>query len=171
MFMIDCPMIPPTCSPEENSDGLPTESCRACIHTGENGRFAADEFAAITALGQMEFLTPEEIAGNVVREIEGGNTGKDVIAALDASVMGPSFRGGYLRQAALNRLRQLEAEHGESVAFEILGPPRVSKLLYEAHLIESSDTSSCYDRAYAASREWIGTADCFDIGEITAWIP
>ncbi|MCK5621556.1 MAG: short-chain dehydrogenase, partial [Alphaproteobacteria bacterium] len=48
----------------------------------------------------------------------------------------PTYRGGYLRQAALNRLAQLEAEHGEAIAFEILGPPRLSKLLYEAHLLK-----------------------------------
>ena len=46
------------------------------------------------------------------------------------------YRGGYLREVALNRLRQLEAEHGESVAFEILGPPRLSKLLFEAYLLK-----------------------------------
>ncbi len=107
------------------------------IDTGENGLFAVGEFTAITTLGQMEFVTPEEIARNVVREILGGNTGRDVIAALDGAVMGPSYRAGFLRQAALNRLRQLEREHQvDSVAFEILGPPRLSKLLFEAYLLK-----------------------------------
>lgn len=106
------------------------------INTGENGLFAAGDFAAITAYGQMQFVTPEEIAHNVVREIMGGNTGRDVIGALDGSVMGPTFRAGALRDAALERLRQLGVEHGESVAFEILGPPRMSKLLYESFLLK-----------------------------------
>ncbi len=106
------------------------------INTGENGLFAAGEFAMITALGQMESVTAEEIAQNVVLEILGGNTGKDVIAALDAATMGPTYRAAYLRGSALKRLRQLEAEHGESVAFEILGPPRLSKLLFEAFLLK-----------------------------------
>jgi NAD(P)-dependent dehydrogenase (short-subunit alcohol dehydrogenase family) len=106
------------------------------INTGENGLFAAGDFAAITSLGQMEFVTPEEIAHNVVREIMGGNTGRDVIGALDGAVMGPTFRAGTLRETALERLRQLGEEHGESVAFEILGPPRTSKLLYEAFLLK-----------------------------------
>jgi NAD(P)-dependent dehydrogenase (short-subunit alcohol dehydrogenase family) len=108
------------------------------VHTGENGQFSAGEFTAITALGQMELVTPEEIARNVVAELAGGNTGRDVVAALDGAVMGPSYRGGYLREVALNRIRQLEVEHGESVAFEILGPPRLSKLLFEAHLLKSA---------------------------------
>lgn len=107
------------------------------IDTGENGLFAAAEFTAITTLGQMEFVTPEEIADNVVAEIRGGATGKDVVQALDGSVMGPSYRAGVLRQAALHRLRQLQAEHqDDSIAFEILGPPRLSKLLYEAYLLK-----------------------------------
>jgi hypothetical protein len=59
-----------------------------------------------------------------------------VIGALDASVAGPSYRAGVLREAALERLRQLEAEHGEAVAFEILGPPRLSKLLFEVYLLK-----------------------------------
>jgi NAD(P)-dependent dehydrogenase (short-subunit alcohol dehydrogenase family) len=107
------------------------------VDTGENGMFAAGEFTAITTLGQMEFVTPEEIAQNVVTEILGGNSGRDVIASLDGSVMGPSYRAGFMRQAALNRMRQLETEHGvDSVAFEILGPPRLSKLLFEAYLLK-----------------------------------
>ncbi|MFH1012114.1 MAG: short-chain dehydrogenase, partial [bacterium] len=85
---------------------------------------------------QMEFVTPEEIAQVVLWEIEGGNTGLDIVAALDASVMGPTYRAGILREAALRQMAKLEAEHGvESVAFEILGPPRLSKLLHEAHLL------------------------------------
>ena len=123
----------------EGKFGRPTGSNLESVYidTGENGLFAAGEFRAITTLGQMEFVTPEEIAAIVVRELRGGNTGRDVIAGLDSSVLGPSFRAGFLRQAALTRLRQLEQEHGvDSVAFEILGPPRLSKLLYEAYLLQ-----------------------------------
>ncbi len=106
------------------------------INTGENGLFAAGDFSAITALGQMQFVTPEEIARNVVTELRGGNTGKDIVAALDGAVMGPTFRAGTLRDAALKRLKALGEKHGESVAFEHLGPPRMSKLLFEAYLLK-----------------------------------
>ena len=110
------------------------------IDTGENGLFALGEFTAITTLGQMEIVTPEEIAVNVVHELRGGNTGKDVIAGLDATVMGPSYRAGFLRQSALYRMRMLEKEHGiDSVAFELLGPPRLSKLLFEAYLLKRTN--------------------------------
>ncbi len=106
------------------------------IDTGENGLFSRGEFAAITALGQMQLVTPEDIARAVLQELKGGNTGKDIVAAMDGAVFDPSYRGGVLRQAAINRLDQLESEHGEAVAFEVLGPPRLSKLLFEASLLK-----------------------------------
>lgn len=106
------------------------------IDTGENGQFSSSEFTAITALGQMELVTPEEIAGIVIQELSGGNSGRDVVAALDGAAIDPSYRGGFLRDAAVNQLRRLENQHGVSVAFEVLGPPRLSKLLFEAFLIK-----------------------------------
>lgn len=107
------------------------------IDTGENGIFSADEFYTITAAEQMEFVTPEEIAQAVLWEIEGGNSGFDVIGALDSVVMGPSYRAGILRSGALEELKRLEQQTGtDSVAFEMLGPPHLAKLLYEAHLIK-----------------------------------
>jgi hypothetical protein len=105
------------------------------IDTGENGLFSVGEYTAITALGQMEAVTPEEIARVVVRQLEGRPTGRDVIAALDGAVMGPGYRAGALRSSAIAEARALAEQHGtSSVAFEILGPPRLSKLLFEAEL-------------------------------------
>lgn len=107
------------------------------IDTGENGIFSRGEFEAITTNGQMEFVTPEEIAENIYRELIGGNTGNDVISALDSSAMEPSYRAGFLQHSAVEKIKQLEKKHKtHSVAFEMLGPPRLSKLLYEAHLIK-----------------------------------
>jgi len=112
----------------------PLES--AFIDMGENGLFSLEEFATITALGQMEFITPEEVADHVVMELEGRPTGRDVVAALDASTAGPTYRGGILREAAMERLSDLTADHHvSSIAFEMLGPPRLSKLLFEAHIL------------------------------------
>jgi hypothetical protein len=51
--------------------------------------------------------------------------------------MGPTYRAGVLRSAAMGRMEELEADHGvPSVAFEMLGPPRLSKLLFEASILE-----------------------------------
>jgi nucleoside-diphosphate-sugar epimerase len=105
------------------------------INTGENGLFARDEFATVTALGQMEFITPEEVADYVVYELEGRPTGKDIVAALDGATAGPTYRAAILRTYALARLDALERECGRrSIAYEMLGPPRLTKMLYEAYL-------------------------------------
>ncbi len=106
------------------------------IDTGENGTFSLGEFEAISTPGQMEFVTPEEIADAVIYEIRGGNTGHDIINALDNSVLPPTYRAGYMFEQAMKRITELERKHKTaSVAFEILGPPRLSKLLFEAHLL------------------------------------
>lgn len=107
------------------------------IDTGENGLFSRGEFEAISTPGQMEFVTPEEIAENVIYEIKGGNTGHDIINALDNATLSPTYRAGYLFQSAKDQIEALEKKHGvDSVAFEMLGPPRLSKLLYEAYLLK-----------------------------------
>lgn len=107
------------------------------IDTGENGTFSRGEFEAITAQGQMEYVTPEEIAVDAIYEIRGGNTGHDIINALDNATLEPTYRAGFMQHAAVDKLDELEKEYGsESVAFELLGPPRLSKLLHEVNLLK-----------------------------------
>jgi NAD(P)-dependent dehydrogenase (short-subunit alcohol dehydrogenase family) len=163
--LVDCPVAqavslddPRARQPEGEFGTMTGEMLRSVfIDTGENGLFAAAEFAAITTLGQMEFVTPEEIADNIIAELRGGATGHDVVQALDGAVMGPSYRAGILRQAALARLRQLQVEyHDASVAFEILGPPRLSKLLYEAYLLQQE--CGTLDRVLARQPAELGAA-------------
>jgi hypothetical protein len=124
------------------------------IDTGENGIFSRGEFEAITDEGQMEFITPEEIASDVEQEILGGNSGSDIVSALDSSVLGPTYRAGFLRSRALERLRLLEKEHGiPSIAFENLGPPRLTKLLFEIYMIRSSAYSSIFEEKNISAEE------------------
>lgn len=107
------------------------------IDTGENGTFSRGEFEAISTQGQMEYVTPEEIAEDVIYEILGGNTGHDIINALDNATLEPSFRAGFMQHYAVEKLEELEELHGkDSVAFELLGPPRLSKLLFELQLLK-----------------------------------
>lgn len=123
-------------------DSLPYKSLNKQLHsvfidTGENGVFSRGEFEAISTPGQMEFVTPEEIAESVLYEIKGGNTGHDIINALDNASLAPTYRAGFMFDAALREMKQLEQEHNvHSIAFEFLGPPRLSKLLYEAYLLK-----------------------------------
>jgi hypothetical protein len=139
--LYDCPI------PVEVKGEFPTrhEDCRKLgenlkgvfIDTGENGTFSLGEFSAITTHEQMEYITPEEIAQTVVWEIEGGTSGHDVVAALDASVLGPTYRAGFMRSLAIRKMNELVASVGDNpVAFELLGPPRLAKLLYEAHILK-----------------------------------
>lgn len=137
--LVDCPKAVPAAEAFQpgaapwRDVGRPLEG--VFIDVGENGLFARDEFETVTALGQMEFITPEEVADYVVMELEGRPTGKDVVAALDAATAGPTYRAGMLRTHAVQRLQALEREHGDhAVAYEMLGPPRLTKLLYEAYL-------------------------------------
>ena len=115
------------------------------VNTGENGLFTKGEFQAITYMRQMEYITPEEIARQVVLEVKGSNTGYDVIAAVDGAAMNPTYRAGYVRQFTIEELQKLEEESGDarsetrdyspSVALGELGPPQLGKLLWEAHLL------------------------------------
>ncbi|MFW6202468.1 MAG: short-chain dehydrogenase, partial [Gemmatimonadota bacterium] len=106
------------------------------LDAGENGLFSLPEFEALTALGLMEYITPEEIAENVIREVGGHPTGRDVVAALDAATSGPTYRAGVLRQRAIDFMESLERERGvEAVAYEMLGPPRLTKLLFEGSIL------------------------------------
>jgi hypothetical protein len=125
------------------------------IDTGENGVFSLEEFSTLTSAEQMEFVTPEEIAQYLVFEIEGRSTGYDIMNALDNAVLGPTYRAGMLRHWALERMLTLERKHGRhSIAFEMLGPPRITKLLFESHLLRLTFTSM------AALRESTPAAVC-----------
>jgi len=153
---------------EKLSDTLNRESSGYCeplgetlksvyVDTGENGIFSLGEFYTISALGQMEYVTPEEIAQCAVWEIKGGNTGTDIISSLDNAIMGPTYRAGYLRESVLRKMKALEQEHGvESVAFELLGPPRLSKLLHEANLLRK--TFGSMDKVLATNPQKLSEA-------------
>lgn len=104
------------------------------IDTGENGVFSVDEFKAITSLGLMEFVTPEDIAHHTIMNIIGISSSKDVIAAIDNSVMEPTFRAGILRRDAIEEAARLG---GGGVAYGFLGP-KMSKLITECQLIKQS---------------------------------
>ncbi len=107
------------------------------VDTGENGVFTIEEFKAITSLNQMEAVTPEEIANAVFMEAMGDITSFEVLSALGGSLMNPSYRAGYLRYRALKILAEMKEKYdGKSWAFEILGPPRLSKLIMEAELLK-----------------------------------
>jgi hypothetical protein len=148
------------------------------IDMGENGLFSRDEFETISTLGLMELVTTEEIATAVLREIRGQPTGLDVVSAIDGAAMGPTYRGGVLRELALERLEELEEERGRrSVAFEMLGPPRLSKLLFEAYILEKIyDTLTAAgdldpERTAAAAESFLAESDETRINILSIGLP
>ena len=120
--------------------------------TGENGFFSIGEFLAITYPRQMEYVTPEEVARTAILEILGASTGRDVLAAIDGAITEPSYRAGVLRGHAVREMRRLESQkRGEvpSIALGDLGPPKLSKLLAEAHLIREASATGDIDEIRA----------------------
>jgi hypothetical protein len=135
------------------------------VDTGENGLFTRGEFAAITALDQMEYITPEEIADVALLEVQGVGTGRDVVQAIDSSVLTSTYKAGLLRPAALDMLARLEEEHGvPSIALGRLGPPNLAKHLFEAHLFRTA--YGTLDRVLAAPD---GTAPTSEEVSLELW--
>lgn len=144
------------------------------VDTGENGVFTAGEFAAITALGQMEYITPEEIARVVVHEIRGANTGQDIISALDGSVLNPSYKAGLLRNAAMHDLAAAEKTSGiSSIALGRLGPPELSKLLFEAHLLKCAfgDFDAILDENLSFTKMAKAMVEVLDVSGVSCTAP
>jgi hypothetical protein len=126
------------------------------IDTGENGFFTRGEYEAITYGNLMEVITPEEIAHNVLFELCNRNTGHDVIAAIDSSIMDPTYHAGLIRANTVKELMALEKKEAfPSIAIGQLGPPQLSKLLYETYLLKQIYQSLDQAASDAASAEEI----------------
>jgi hypothetical protein len=102
------------------------------VDTGENGIFSLDEFKAVSALGLMQYITPEEIAHAALLEIKGVNTSNDVLGAISGAVMDPTYRAGLMRQRVI---KEMEGMGQDGIAYGLLGP-RTGKLIFEAFLIK-----------------------------------
>lgn len=102
------------------------------VDTGENGLFSEDEFKVITALGLMEYITPEEIAQTALLEIKGVNTSKDVLGTIAGAIMESTYRAGVLRQKVI---KEMECLGQQGIAYGLLGP-RVTKMTFEANLFK-----------------------------------
>lgn len=114
------------------------------VDSGENSAYSLSEMTAITALGQMECVTREEIS-QAVFETLNGSTRHDLLTFMDHASIGPSFLAALQRQEILNFLKQLSVNKGvPSIATNNLGPT-VSKHLYELYLIQQT-TGELFDK-------------------------
>ena len=106
------------------------------IDVGESGLYSLEEFKLLSDGGQMSYITCDEVADIVIKEIDNHATGKNITAALEGSVIPPSYRSGLIRQEWIAKMEEQSREAGiPSISFSALGPPRTSKLLFEAHLL------------------------------------
>jgi hypothetical protein len=143
------------------------------IDTGENGVFSRDEFKVVTALGLMEFVTPEEIALTAVLNILGIDCSWDVVGAIDGAVMGSTYQAGCLREAAVRRLDGMGAS---GACYGFLGP-RTSKLIFEAdllrHCFESMEEAVSLPPGQISEvmEKQIGEKEMLRIGPISIGIP
>ncbi len=104
------------------------------VDSGENCAYSLGEMTAITALGQMECVTREEVAQACV-ETAVGSTRHDLLTAMDLVSLGPSHLGGVNRGVILKQLAALESKKSTpSIATNNLGPT-VSKHLFELFLM------------------------------------
>ncbi len=147
------------------------------IDTGENGVFSIEEYRAITSLNQMEAVTPEEIANVVFLETIGDNTSYDILSAISSAIMHPTYRAGFLRYRVVKILEELKRKYNaRSWAFEILGPPRLSKLIMEAELIlQNYDVdkflSESIESIFSKLKSFIFESDNYRMTAISIGIP
>ena len=91
----------------------------------------------------------------MARELQGGNTGHDVINALDNAVMGPTYRAGLMRHWALEKLRAPREASRTSAAWPSRTWARRAcrKLLHEADLLRRAFGTMAAVRAAHARRD------------------
>lgn len=102
--------------------------------SGENDAYSLAEMTAITAMGQMEAITREEVAMAVVSCLT-GSTKYDMISALDMASLKSTYAGAMQRNSILEELRSLQSVNKiPSIATNNLGPS-VTKHLFELYFI------------------------------------
>jgi len=110
------------------------------LRSGENRPYAAEDAAAISALGQMGCVTKEEVARAILECIE-GDSRYDVLAATDAALLLPTHTAAVARDRVLRRCRARSPRDGAfplpSVSLGNLGPT-TAKLLYELEILRAT---------------------------------
>jgi hypothetical protein len=102
--------------------------------SGENDAYSLAEMTAITAQGQMEAVTREEVAMAVVSCMT-GSTRYDLMTAMDMASLTSTFAGAMQRNSILDQLRSYQSEKNTpSIATSNLGPS-VTKHLFELYFI------------------------------------
>lgn len=104
------------------------------VESGENEAYSLAEMTAITAQGQMEAITREEVA-NAVLDCMYGSSRYDMISAMDLASLKSTYTGAVQRNNILNKVKSIQDEKCiPSIATNNLGPT-VTKHLYELYFV------------------------------------
>lgn len=102
------------------------------VRAGENHVYSKEELKVLTAVGQMEAITKEEVAKAATDILDGDNK-SDLFTAMDKAVLQPTYAGREMVDKAIETLKAMDCVHG--VATGNLGG-RTAKHLYELYCIK-----------------------------------
>jgi nucleoside-diphosphate-sugar epimerase len=142
--------VKPATAVFRNSVGYDEKKKMVFIDGGESGPYSMEEFSLLTSLGQMGFITAEEVAEKIILKIKGDPTGHNVVSSLNRALIKPSYKAGVIREKLLEKARQLTVEKDiPSIAYGYLGPLVISKKIFEVALIIKSNQKEVLFRASA----------------------
>lgn len=106
------------------------------VRAGENHVYSLYELDALTAIGQMEAITKEEVANTVIEDLFGKRR-RNMLYEMDKASLGPTYAGHAMAEHSKDELKTLmEANHVNSIATGNLGAT-TAKYLYELYLIKT----------------------------------
>ncbi|CDB23861.1 short-chain dehydrogenase/reductase SDR [Clostridium sp. CAG:557] len=105
------------------------------VRAGENHVYSLYELSALTALGQMEAITKEEVANAAIEDIC-GKTKKNMLNYMDSGMLGSTFAGKAMVEKIKSEIQNLmKKNNSTSIATGNLGVT-VAKRLYELYMIK-----------------------------------
>lgn len=105
------------------------------VRAGENHVYSLYELSALTAVGQMEAITKEEVANAAIEDIC-GQTKKNMLNYMDSGMLSSTFAGKTMVEKIKTELLNLMQENRTtSIATGNLGVT-VAKRLYELYMIK-----------------------------------
>lgn len=110
------------------------------VRAGENHVYSLYELSALTAIGQMEAITKEEVANAAMEDIC-GKTKKNMLNYMDSGMLGSTFAGKAMVEKIKSEIQTLmKKNNSTSIATGNLGVT-VAKRLYELYMIKQVCTT------------------------------
>lgn len=104
------------------------------VRAGENHVYSKMELEVLTSIGQMEAITKEEVAEEVMKTIY-ENSNKDIFNYMDSAILRPTYSGREMIYNIKEKMEQLDFDKTLGIATGNLGVT-LSKQLYELSLLK-----------------------------------